>query len=146
MRSTHPVVQIDRIVRIHRGMIRREIQRGEIVPLCLCLRPRSHCKAQLPKDRDDLLDYERHRMLRPCELRPGRHCEIDAWGIRSTSRIEDCKTRLEPSFDRLDNFIVRAAGRRTFFGGEFPQPFRQRCLPPHIAAEVPDAHSLERFR
>jgi hypothetical protein len=59
-------------------MIRREVEREEVVPLGLHLGPHGDGEPDAAEDLHDLVHHPRHRMLRPGPPLPPRHGEIDA--------------------------------------------------------------------
>src|SRR5689334_16848148 len=71
------VTQVDRVVHIQRGVIRREIERSEVVPVAFSLRAERDSKAKLAEDVLDLFDHDGDGMSPAFPAAAGRHSEID---------------------------------------------------------------------
>ena len=65
-------------MRVERRVVRREVERAEVVPLRLRLGPLGDGEAELAEDLLDLFDDERDRMLGAAPLPPRGQREIVA--------------------------------------------------------------------
>ena len=87
-------LEVERVVRVERRVVRREVQRAEVVPLRLGLGAEGDGEAELAEDRLDLLDDERDGMLGAAPLAPRRQREIVAAARRrARDRATSCARR-----------------------------------------------------
>ncbi len=70
-------VQVERVVHVHRGMVGREVEREEVVPLRLDLRAQRDRESDLAENVYDLIHHAGDGMLGADPARSGRHGEID---------------------------------------------------------------------
>ena len=70
--------QIERVVHLPRRMIRRNVERGEVVEVVLDVRAFGNCEAHLGKDGDQLLDHLRDRVDTAFCFGSHRQRDIDA--------------------------------------------------------------------
>src|SRR5438105_391771 len=119
-RSVRPeqnaLAEVEGVVQVKRGVIGRKVERSEIVPLCFRLGPKRDGESQLAKNVLDLLDDERHRMLRAQPLTAPRHSEIDL-SMRRACCVQLppplLEVRLKLRFDGIDQRACFAQfGRR----------------------------------
>ena len=99
------LAEVERVVQVERGVIGREIERREIVPLGFRFGAERNGESELAEDVFDFFDDERHRMLRAEPLPPCRHGEVD-FSVRRARCLElptpIVKDALELSLDGVD--------------------------------------------
>src|SRR5215203_2597345 len=105
-------IDVKRVMQVHRRMIRREIQRREVVPVCFHLRPHSDSKADAAEDFDNLVHHAGDRMLRSDPPASRRHRQVDSCRFRPASlHIERLtpsrEAGLETSLELVDGGTVR---------------------------------------
>src|SRR5262245_40948997 len=137
--------QIQRVVRVERRMVRRKVQRVEVVPVRLRLRALRDGEPELAEDAFDLLDDDGDRMLRAAPLASRRHRQVGrrrVGGARERYRgpalyVERLNARL-----RLVEALARRRLVRAGNGAELALTGAElRCG----VAEVLDARGFERL-
>ena len=92
-------VEVERVVHVHRRVVRREVEREEVVPLGLHLGPDRDGEPELAEDLDDLVHDLGDRVLCTDPAMPGRHREVDAHEERiDTRRCRPLWTRMLSAF------------------------------------------------
>ena len=74
------VAQVQRIVQFHGRMIRREVERTEVVPFGFRFRAERDREAELAEDLADLIDDQCHRMERALPFASRRHGRVEGAG------------------------------------------------------------------
>ncbi len=79
-------LEVQRVVHVEGGVISREVERREVVPLGLGLRPEGDREAKLAEDVGDLVDDERDRVAPTRPHGAGGHRQVLGWLRRSPRR------------------------------------------------------------
>jgi hypothetical protein len=108
-------LEIERVVHVHRGMIRRKVQRAEVVPLVLGLGPRRDGEAQIAEDRLDFVHHDRDRMPGAPPLAARGHREVERSGRGRGGRELGASIR-DGSFELLLYCIEERTESRTIRG------------------------------
>jgi hypothetical protein len=128
-------VDIQRVVHVHRRMVRRKVERGEVIPVGLHLRTYRDGESDSPEDADDLVDDPGDRMLGTDPPVASRHGAIDGGLLlASTLRFQHLaapgERLLEKSLEPIDR---RAVGLPLLCrpGGHRPERSRElTAFPP----------------
>ena len=136
-------LEIERVVHVHRGMIRRKVQRAEVVPLVLDLGARRDREAQVAEDSLDFLEDDGDGMLSAAPLAARGHREIER-GCRGRGGGECGVARVDRGLE-LDLHGVETRAEGGLVGaGELR---KLRLVIVERAARAPNrrrAHRLER--
>ena len=76
-RAGHRRREVQRVLHVARGMLRRHVERFEVVVIVLELRPLDDQETHAEEDRLDALAQERQRMPVPEERRASRQRDVD---------------------------------------------------------------------
>src|SRR3954470_6232028 len=79
------LTEIERVVQVHRRMVRGKVQRAEVVPLRLAFRPERHRKAELAADADDLVDAEGDGVASATPPSTRGEREVEGWPARAAA-------------------------------------------------------------
>src|SRR5947207_5019114 len=106
----HVVLEIQRVVRVHRRMIGREIQRAKVVPLRLDEGAERDGETELAEDVHDLFDHERHRMFRPVPHVARGHRQIERVATGRPTARQFTSARLVRTGDLRLDLVEYATG------------------------------------
>ncbi len=113
-------LEIERVVQLHRGVIRGKVEREEVVPLRLGLRAQRDAEPELAEDLADLVDHERDRVHGAAPVLAGRHAGIaDCDGLGRAGEFR--AALLEQFLDRDFRRVGELSGRAAVFLGEGPE-------------------------
>src|ERR1051325_9418399 len=124
-------------------MVRREVERAEVVPVRLGLRALSNRETKFSKYRLDLLDDERDRMFGAAPLAAGGQRQGFA-GRRGRAATEQRLPLGVQRFEAGARFVEPLPRRRLVLFGNAAQRFLQRLDAALAIAEERDACLLER--
>ena len=152
MRSTRrvavrPLGQIKGVVLLARGMLGRDVERGEVVEIVFDMRPFGDDKAHLAKDRDDLVDGLADRVNAPLAGKRHRQGDVGVLGgeplferLPAEPRPRLGERRRDPVLGGVQ-FGAGAAPRLRIEDPEFPHRQGQAAPP----AQHLDPGLLQRF-
>ena len=139
-----PIRQKQRIMRIQRRMVLRKIEREEIHPLVLDLRPDRDREAQAPENVADLGCDPGDRMIGADPPAPARHREVEA-RRRGQTAGRAARALVERRFERLLDLVHRRAECLPLLGREVGQPAEQRGEGALLPAEHGNPLGIERI-
>ena len=140
--------QIERVVLLARGMVRRDVERGEIVEIVLDMRPLGDDETHLAEDRDDLVDGLADRMDRSRaagQHRQGHIGQLAGEAIGQRGTPQPVAGFLERRGDRVPKGVQPRARLPALFCRKLAKPAHQRGNLA-VAAEQLDADLLELLR
>ena len=106
-------VQVQRVLHVARGMLRRHVERFEVVVIVLELRPLDDDEAEPQEDRFDAVAQQRQRMAMTDERRAPRqrHVERVAGGPARQRRLRLFEPRLDILLERVGGLTRASAAR-----------------------------------
>ena len=120
--------QIERIVLLPRGMLRRDVERGEVMEIVLDMRPFGNGEAHLAEDRDQLVDRLADRMDAAVVLGLHRQGDVDAF-LRQPPIERRALVLLlgfaERGLDHALELVERGAARLALVGSERAERLEQ---------------------
>ncbi len=140
------LVHVERVLHVAGGVVLRDVERLEVVPVELDLRPARHLVTEPREDGDDLVGGSRHRVpvAKRQEAAPRqRHVERRAAQLLlELLRLEALASAPEQRLDLVANAVRHLADPRAFLGRELPHPAEDgRDLA--LLAEKADAEILQ---
>ncbi len=137
----------ERVVHVHRGMIRREVERAEVVPLGLDFGSGGPREAQAVEDLDDLLGDSGDRMLRPNPAAAAGHGEIHPFtGARLGFDLERLAPLVEGGLQVTLERVGAGAQLRLLGRGEAWESLEDGGETSLLAAEQRDVQRFELLR
>ncbi len=104
-------IHVQRVVHVHRRVVGREVERGEVVPLGLHLRAHGHGETETAEDLHDLVYHPGHGMLGSNPAATRGHAEVDPRRLAPTTlRFQHLppggKRRLEAGLEPVDGGAI----------------------------------------
>ncbi len=137
-------LEVQRVVHVHRRMIGGEIQRAEVVPLRFRFGAGGDRESDLAEDRLDLLEHDRHGVLRAAPHAPRRHGRVER-GPRGRRRSERRRARIERRLERLLHTIRRRARLAPLGRRQRAERTHEIREPPALATDERSARRRERI-
>ena len=120
--------EVERVVHVHRRMVRREVERLEVVPLALRLGPHRDREPELAEDRADLVDDRRDGVHRADPAAPRGHREIERGPATGGCRLARGE-RVERLLDGALQAVERDARVASILGRQRAQRALQLAQP-----------------
>ena len=102
---------IERVVHLPRGMIRRDVQLGEIVVVVFDVRPFGDGETQIGENRGDLVQHLDHGMDGALRFRPRRQRDVDPFGRQPRVQRRFSQLRFARG-DRFADAVAQAVDQR----------------------------------
>ncbi len=136
--------QVERVVIGARGMMRRDVQRAEIVPVGFDVRPVGHGASHGAEDRRDLLHGFADRMDQAGFARTRRQRGVEAFGGQARVElgvVECCATGLDEFGQRVLELVECGTTFAALLGRGLAE-VAQQCGEAAVATECGDAHGV----